>query len=722
MAFTFNEVRNVNQPSSNAVSVLVYFYDDSAATFTTRAPTVANWDLFSDSAAVNDCMYFMIRNRTAKFAGLRFTLSPVMASTSHTIVWEYRKIDDTWATLTVTDGTSGFTASGDVTWTPPDDWGTSGDALNAVTGTLIVRARISAASGITEGGRNTVAMEYFNYAICQTTATEYDGGTITGSGVGSAAWFQDTTKSWTDGQLSNRQMMMTSGSAAGKTQLISWNVGNIAYLYDDWNVQPTAGDSYTICENFEDVYQADVSGGWGLVTKAGAHSYALKCNLELNDSSFGDAITNIEFQNDFVWYEWDANTVNHPHVFGFRLAPKFGLDKTAFGCSFVFNKYSRVDNRGVGFITDSEYSFSYGNRYILRYDDRFKTVANNLRHWMNFRGKECINDYFEGWRSVMFSKTSDPRSEVRRLEVCFGNSGIEQPFANFDGVRTHYNLSLGVFLTTNNTIVAPGFDVGQQNTKGTFARSPIQYFAAGGNYYIDDYLGPRLRPMGDAFGSTPNNFNTYWRSTFNCLVTDEKKQLIPNARIQCKDGTGTVVFNTTTGTLANLLASTSVSNGNTYSLTNQPSSPSRLRFSVSSFSDTSGTESLNARLQLTGTDENDNVIQEVIFLENIGNGDYFTKKIYKTISSSGISVAGFSGSLVVDTLGIFPKQLIAAEKWQATSDTTLVVTDYNPMTFRISRPGFDDVLMIKNITTTQDLHIPMKRSKIEIHSEIKLAG
>ena len=57
-----------------------------------------------------------------------------------TYVWEYWN-GSTWSTLTVTDGTSGFTANGTVTWTIPGDWATN--AINSVT-QYWVRVRASA--------------------------------------------------------------------------------------------------------------------------------------------------------------------------------------------------------------------------------------------------------------------------------------------------------------------------------------------------------------------------------------------------------------------------------------------------------------------------------------------------------------------------------------------------------------------------------------------------
>jgi len=58
---------------------------------------------------------------------------------THTVSFQYSS-DDTWKTLTATDGTSGFAASGDITFTPPSDW-------EPATGEILYKVKINFASG-----------------------------------------------------------------------------------------------------------------------------------------------------------------------------------------------------------------------------------------------------------------------------------------------------------------------------------------------------------------------------------------------------------------------------------------------------------------------------------------------------------------------------------------------------------------------------------------------
>jgi hypothetical protein len=69
-------------------------------------------------ADTSDILYF---GRGGTFSELYFDIAT--AGAGYNLVWEYWN-GTAWAPLTVTDGTSGFSADGWVTWTTPGDWAT----------------------------------------------------------------------------------------------------------------------------------------------------------------------------------------------------------------------------------------------------------------------------------------------------------------------------------------------------------------------------------------------------------------------------------------------------------------------------------------------------------------------------------------------------------------------------------------------------------------------
>jgi hypothetical protein len=99
--------------------------------------------LIPASPANDDAFYI---GDSAVFSRAKINVST--AATDGTITWEYYN-GSTWATLTVTDGTSGFQTAGsnEVTWIPPSDWATT--TVNSQGPFYYVRARVSAAGTTT---------------------------------------------------------------------------------------------------------------------------------------------------------------------------------------------------------------------------------------------------------------------------------------------------------------------------------------------------------------------------------------------------------------------------------------------------------------------------------------------------------------------------------------------------------------------------------------------
>ncbi|NCN28301.1 hypothetical protein GW915_12095 [bacterium] len=157
-------------------------YNANTAVFTDETADIA-------SATANDVALPPIQATTAGdciYVGMdtKFGLFRLNVGTagvySATLVWEYW--DGTaWATLTVTDGTSGFTVAGtnDVTFTPPANWATT--AVDTIT-KYWIRCRASAVTSITTAplgtqgwsGADSVSTHTTTKAFEQQSAYPYD--------------------------------------------------------------------------------------------------------------------------------------------------------------------------------------------------------------------------------------------------------------------------------------------------------------------------------------------------------------------------------------------------------------------------------------------------------------------------------------------------------------------------------------------------------------------
>jgi len=966
MAISFNNLRGYTDTIDGSVqwTANAYFVDAGSGlgTFTSRSLSTSSTAMYSNTAAAGDYLLIGSTSGFNKPKGISIDISVAMASTSHTITWEYRKSDGTWAAFTgVVDNTVGFTVTGrnTVTWDSPTDWGSNATAVNAITGRMWYRARISAAVAITNGGTRTGALQFYDNAIRIDANHEFDSGTATSGGTHTIT---DTGKAWTVNALRNRFVAIHTGTGAGQHRVVTSNTATAITVYDPWDTSPDSTSQYVILANFEDIYQADVAAGWGLVTKAGDNLYAFKCFLALDAAAFGDIWRTVEFQYDFFFLTTIAATARYPRIFGYRLPSELGLKQGVMGNTFYFIRQSPIDSRYLGFTFRDSYTFSSNNRFVLRYQDSITTDA-SLRLWFSNNGNYNIDDEYQGWRSVLFAKSTTPRVEARNIRVKLGHSGIESPLANFDGVVSTFNGSLSTFITGGNNITAPefdlGFNIGISGSNARYNGAPIQFFAhLATNSRLIDYKGVRFRPMGDVWGSSSSiGGRLIYANSVKGIITDEQGNPLSNVKVQITDsltqnrrtsllfdgasgnndtltvpndansnqfsgstafsfegwfwgktaggsslgrflekgvagtngygayitantivgfvytgganrtssaasfvygawnhfavvwngstiqlylngaaigsgstatgaassdtsdalyigssvtasrtfdgyvrrvrlfrnkaltageyatlysngnftqnqaspvsgctaeynfteGSGTTVADTSgngatatlgastaapawvdnnvgetpqsitafTGTAASYLDSQAVASTGTiatYSLTNQPSAATRIRMTVTNWVNTSNLATNHARVIIKGTNADGVAIQETFLLEEIGNGQYFSKLEYLTINASGIEVYGFNGNLTFDNLGIVPAQVVKTERWFTVDDVVTQVTDYNPITIKISRPGFEPVTVKQNIYNPLELSIALKRATLDVGAKIQTKG
>jgi len=103
----------------------VKFWSVDSAAWTNQTTNFADQNITTELfAAQNDYIYF---GSTAKFYNIAFDLS-VLASATITPTFEYW--DGAWQSLTVTDGTVGFTLSEGLSWTAADSFGWTTTQVN----------------------------------------------------------------------------------------------------------------------------------------------------------------------------------------------------------------------------------------------------------------------------------------------------------------------------------------------------------------------------------------------------------------------------------------------------------------------------------------------------------------------------------------------------------------------------------------------------------------
>ena len=939
LTISYNNLRNMNETNISISGFRVI-----GGVFT--AISTSTGKLFADTGAnVGDYFAWKMGGQAVKPKGFRFHVGTAWTAVGLTGIWEYRKADSTWAAFAgVVDGTNDFKTAGtnlDVTWTVPTDMGSNNTSVNGSTGAFWIRWRITALTSYTVGpqlgGTTPAVTQIYDNAVRFDTNSDYDSGTAT---AGATTTLTDSGKAWAVNSLVGRCITIHTGTGAGQFKRIKSNTATVITVDDQWfTTTPDSTSQYVIHGNFEDIYQADVAGGWGVVTKVGTHSYAFNCFLDLRAGAFGAFHDTVEFQYNYMWYLQEAPTSRYPFVLGYRLPNIYGLNKACFGCTLISVKDTVLDERFSGFYTASSYVFTAGNRFIQRSDYPITGADNFLKRWFNHTGNYSIRDYYEGWRSCTFSKTS-PRTEVRDPIVMNGHSGIEQASASFSGVETVFNGGLGLFITNANNYSFPDFFVGLNQYDPTSSRfgSSVQFFSYTGTTSKLINVLPRQRPMGDVFstGSTgktqpqisiraniqdeqgnpiqnakmivtdsldANKFNVLnfdgsndtlsapndsagnqfsgstsfsveawvlnrttggatvgkvvdkgsgssigyalfndsgsWRfriwtsggtqtsntialvnntphhlvgvwtgsqlilyvnnvataaSTATGTATNDTGQslfignnaastntfdgyvkrvrLFKNKALSASDvstlwngglftqnqaspisgctaeynftegsgttvadtvggvtatlgastaaptwysnntGLSTVVSTATTGTVGEFLSNQTVTVNGSYSLSSQPTSATKLRFVITNYADTSS--GTNARFVVSGTDADGNSIQENLYLEEYGNGVYYTTNEFLTVISSGISTVQFTGTMTVDRAGMVYPMYRDIENWCAPNDINLLLAKFNPLTIKISAPGFEPFIKTETFYEKQNFNITLKRSILDL--------
>lgn len=115
----------------------------------------ATFNYFADNAVVNDALYF---GKTRPFKGVKLNVNVALAATSITFTYEYWNGTAWTAIPSVTDNTTGLTVTG-TNWITFDPNALTNWVSLSVNGSnqYYVRMRITAVSGITEGGANGTA-------------------------------------------------------------------------------------------------------------------------------------------------------------------------------------------------------------------------------------------------------------------------------------------------------------------------------------------------------------------------------------------------------------------------------------------------------------------------------------------------------------------------------------------------------------------------------------
>jgi len=285
--------------------------------------------------------------------------------------------------------------------------------------------------------------------------------------------------------------------------------------YDD-NTITVVGGTEDSPYTFEDIYQADVSNGWGVVSKQGDNQYEFRCKLQIGDGTNETWLIDVnkmiyECVDIFLYIK------KYGHV---RLGKVLNSEKksTSGGC-FVYAKETNtyiLQMEQYSYLELYSTTLAAGGRVFFQ-----PTINANIKIW------NCNFEYID------FSG-SPAQLDIYRLyytQVHYGLRGLftaaeDIRVADVDYVTTWYHRSESAVIKNIVT-----------DKEEEYSFYLVSY--AGNLYFIDT----DWKWKGYFYDSSAKVYRQY---TFNLRVIDEAGNPISNAKVRMHDKDGNLVFEETT--------------------------------------------------------------------------------------------------------------------------------------------------------------------------------
>jgi len=445
-----------------------YFYDDSAGTYTARGSAGRNIDFFNDNSVVGDAILFAVdRVYNGKYNEIKFNIATPLVADSISVVWEYARRGSSYS---------------DINWQP----------LSGV---------VDNTNAFQNSGANSVTFscpeDWENYL----------------NPGGKCKWY-----AW---YIRCRITSVTNLTEGGKQSSDTIQIKPVAIWVSDF----TENSPCTL----QDIYDADQSNGWGVVTKNG-NVYTFNCGL-ITDQSTGYFQTKQEviqfLKNWDCWFY--GKIVSGEVVSG---------DKCRHGSEFIFNLYNGDLYGKLAYYNAEIYNTHY--RYI-----NLPGSSTYHGHWggeLGSRlGQKIYDIYGEGLRQFYFSNNNN---------VIIGAKGygfyVETPGAILKNI-TCYGGSYSVRPNIYNT----GDYMHECDFSGALTAPINPYLYTGNNnnflmYFVDCNWGVFEESHYVRWRYPGTNNVIYVVNSFLLKVIDANNNSISGAKVILKDKNGTEIFNYTT--------------------------------------------------------------------------------------------------------------------------------------------------------------------------------
>jgi len=175
---------------------------------------------------------------------------------------------------------------------------------------------------------------------------------------------------------------------------------------------------------FEDIYQADVANGWGVVSKQGDNQYEFRCKLQIGD---GTNETWLIDANKAISHTINDNFIYISNYGHFRCGVVVDeVNRTTKDGCFIYTNSSnmyilRIDNEGTIELYSTTISAPSGTRFLLPGPTQLHKIWNcNIIHVTTFGGPAKVDFYRTNWQGG-----NGPRfTTVNSRDIRFTDCGI----------------------------------------------------------------------------------------------------------------------------------------------------------------------------------------------------------------------------------------------------------------------------------------------------------
>jgi len=411
-----------------------YYYNYTADTYTALGANGANIVYFPDDAGINDSLaianYKSASDGYGKFNELKFNVSTNLSATSISLVWEYAR-----------KGVGYYNTN----------WYNLSDVIDDT-------------NSFQNTGVNTV-----NWSIPEDWENYFNPN-------GEAAWYSYYIRA---------RIVSVSGLTEGGHQDANTNIFSKPYVIY------VSGYSESNPANFTEIYEADVTNGWGVVNKNN-NQFTFNCSLFLKSGSY---LETTQEQIQFL-KNWDI------FILGvIKSGLVYSGSKVYRGSEFTFNLYNG-DLGGYIAYTDAEiYNTHY--RYV-----HMPGSSIMHGHWGGglgtYGGQKIIDIYAEGLRQFSFA---------RQDNVIIGATGqgmhVETPGAILKDITT-FGAGHSVRPTTANI----GHYMHQSDFSGATSAPINPYLCSTNNflmYFVDCNWGT-FDDAHQALWSSPGTNNSFYKT------------------------------------------------------------------------------------------------------------------------------------------------------------------------------------------------------------------